>query len=554
MSSYHSDDSTEIRYNVREYHRSRSPGIRLPRAPSPHRGPGPHFIQTVTRDVRDPRPPVGYYHGHRPDERMTIVATRSRSRERRSPPAQPRVPAAPPAPQVVIHQPFVDQRRIADSSSSSSDESSRGSSRHRRRRHRRHHSHSRARSRSSSRGSHLDDAKDRWEVKRLQEQLEAIRKEAHRKDEQRQMERYNKEVAELAQARRELELRQRREEEELRNDRFRDEYELMHLKREIARIKREEDQLRIEKAREEKARLEKDSDELARLKRDQEARRQQKQREEEEEYRKYKAELERRIKEEEAEKSQKAREAEAKAKAALEELERIHAERKKKEEEERIRREIELKRLEEEKKAQEEAERKKKEAEEAIAAYKAKEAERLEKEKKEQEEREKEIQRVLQERLIASGLDEKAIEAIMKKEKIKPEKEEPNPDTTLARATYTRMSLRHVEIETLLDFKIDFERDPNDPSYVLIKRWVPEWEQEQLWQHTRRLREAREAHVVTSTSSSHRHDHVVMLEPTEHHRRHSHRRSGEFQWVREKPRSRSKSPGLLLYLAGGRPR
>jgi phosphoketolase len=37
------------------------------------------------------------------------------------------------------------------------------------------------------------------------------------------------------------------------------------------------------------------------------------------------------------------------------------------------------------------------------------------------------------------------------------------------------------------------QREPD--LFVLIKRWVPEYEQEQLWDHTRRLREEREMRV-----------------------------------------------------------
>jgi hypothetical protein len=399
----------------------------------------------------------------------------------------------------------------------------------------------------------------------MQEQLMNIRRENHQKEEQRQMERYSKEQADLANARAELETRQRREEEELRHDRYRDEYELVHLKREIARIKHEEESLKMDRLREEQAKLSKDSDELARIRRDQDERKREKEREEEAEYRKNKAELERRIRAEEDEKRDKATETEAKAKAALAELERIHAAKQKREEEERIRRELELKKLEEERKAQQEAKRKEKEAEEVIAAFKAKEAERVEKEKQAKEAQEKEFQRLLQERLIKSGLDEKAIEAIMKEKKVKQEKQEKqeDDDRQITRPTYTRMSLRHLDIQTLLYHKIDFEHDavspsrhtPNyqphtnpfqDPGYVLIKRWVPEWEQKVLWEHTRTLRQTL---VIEQRPAKHA-DHVVMLEPKGHRRKHS----TEYQWVREKSRTRSKSPSLLLYLAGGRPR
>ncbi len=81
---------------------------------------------------------------------------------------------------------------------------------------------------------------------------------------------------------------------------------------------------------------------------------------------------------------------------------------------------------------------------------------------------------------------------------------------------------------------------------MLIKRWVPEWEQKKLWKHTEELR-------LTITTDKHHHRHSsggnVMLE-VDTGRRHHRPRSGEFEFVRK----RSKSPGLLMYLAGGRPR
>ena len=85
-----------------------------------------------------------------------------------------------------------------------------------------------------------------------------------------------------------------------------------------------------------------------------------------------------------------------------------------------------------------------------------------------------------------------------------------------------------------------------DPNSVIIKRWVPEHEQAMLWDHTRRLR----------ISMGHRHDGgPVMLEVGGH--RHGHRRgshSGDYEFVRKRSRSKSPAPGLLMYLAGGRPR
>ncbi len=71
---------------------------------------------------------------------------------------------------------------------------------------------------------------------------------------------------------------------------------------------------------------------------------------------------------------------------------------------------------------------------------------------------------------------------------------------------------------------------------------MPEWEQDQLWEHTRQVRiveKKREEKVVVEVGS---------------HKKHGkHLKEDEFEWVRKKERRRSKSPGLLMYLAGARP-
>jgi hypothetical protein len=76
---------------------------------------------------------------------------------------------------------------------------------------------------------------------------------------------------------------------------------------------------------------------------------------------------------------------------------------------------------------------------------------------------------------------------------------------------------------------------------------VPEYEQDQLWTHTRQIRLVRE----------HEHaDHKVVLkiDDGKKHRKHKDKEDDQFMWVHKKTeRRRSKSPGLLMYLAGGRP-
>ncbi|KAK2729945.1 hypothetical protein CKAH01_09983 [Colletotrichum kahawae] len=257
-------------------------------------------------------------------------------------------------------------------------------------------------------------------------------------------------------------------------------------------------------------------------------------------------------------------------------------------EEKRFKTQIELQKYEEEMQKAEEAKKRDKEASDAVERYKKKEQDRIAKERKEKDEREKEFQRRLQEErqkeldrqakekkeredrereyqrrlqedLIKSGLDERAIAAILKKEKIQePPRPKPAPaDHALVasqRPTYTRMARKHLSIETLRTYRVEWELDTvsdlkvlifrsvfadisQDPDYVLIKRWVPEWEQDTLWRHTRALREKRSSKLVLEIED-----------------KKSHRHEPEFEWVRKKnDRKRSKSPALLMYLAGAKP-
>jgi len=224
------------------------------------------------------------------------------------------------------------------------------------------------------------------------------------------------------------------------------------------------------------------------------------------------------------------------------ELEVFKLEAEREAEEKRLKKEMELARLKEEKRKAEEKKRAEKEAEEAVKKYKEKEAERAAKEKKEKEERDKEYERRLEDDLRRSGLDERQIAVITKKEK----QIDPN------RPTYTRMSRRHLSIETLNRYRLDYEFDQvrnnhfrrempytnarQDPDYVLIKRWVPEYEQDFLWSHTREIRERRKPVLVA-------------IEGTKHH----HHSEPEFEFVRKKEHKRKPSPSpLLTFLAGGK--
>ncbi|EPE31754.1 hypothetical protein GLAREA_12510 [Glarea lozoyensis ATCC 20868] len=59
------------------------------------------------------------------------------------------------------------------------------------------------------------------------------------------------------------------------------------------------------------------------------------------------------------------------------------------------------------------------------------------------------------------------------------------------RPTYTRMARKHLSIETLNRYAVPHFIDKANPDYLIIKRWVPEYEQDMLWADTKKLREDR---------------------------------------------------------------
>jgi len=118
---------------------------------------------------------------------------------------------------------------------------------------------------------------------------------------------------------------------------------------------------------------------------------------------------------------------------------------------ERLKREFELKKLKEEKQKEDEYALAKAERKEAIEKYKAEKAKRL----AEEEERKKEYKLRLEEDLRKSGMEEDQIAVVMNKEGAK----KPSQTLESARPTYTRMSRKHLSIETLNVHRIEYELD-----------------------------------------------------------------------------------------------
>jgi hypothetical protein len=507
MSSYYSDeDELDIR-------------VRRGRSPAP-------VVYPEHRYRPAPRP---YYDGGQSSYLVPAVSGvnihRSRSTGRRSPPS----PA--PAPVIINNTRIYNDYEDDDYLALAPRQRERSTSRHR-----------------PSSFVSTRDPRDEYELERTRRELEQYKR-AHTREEY-ELERQRKELETYRmnemRTREEQELQTRRELEAYKRAHTREEYELERQRKELEAYRineirnKEEQELQTRRELEAYKRAHtREEYELERQRRELEAYRINEVRSREEQ------ELEKARKELEKYKIHATKE-DYELERTKKELEAYKLEKEREAEEKRIKKEMELKRLIEEKKADEEKERVKKESEKAIAKYKAEEAEKALKEKKEKEEREKEYQHRMEDDLRKSGMSEQQIAVVLKKDK----GVDPN------RPTYTRMSRKHLSIETLNRYRIDYEWDQvrtipsqtiiktnrraQDPDFVLIKRWVPEYEQDFLWAHTKQIREARRP---------------VMLAIEDAGRHHHHSGETEFAIVKKKKHERRPSPSpLLTFLAGGKAR
>lgn len=270
-------------------------------------------------------------------------------------------------------------------------------------------------------------------------------------------------------------------------------------------------------------------------------------------------------------------------------------------ERDRIIKEHALAELEKKQAAEAAAEARKKADAEAVARWHVEQAEKAAKEKAKKEEEERELRNKMRERLLASGVPEHQIQAMIDGKRPAPPQVLPQPMPMMRPGmipppppmhhphphphpgphphppaavpvppnsnTYTRMSRKHLSIEALRARAIEYELDKvctchespsfpicpawsvtnmiplsplKNPDYIIIKRWVPAEEQKDLWTLTRVIRDDREK--ITTT--------LTVQDRSRHHHRDKSR--DNLVLVRKTKRERSRSPSVLMYLAGAR--
>ncbi|KAG2418256.1 hypothetical protein HFD88_001357 [Aspergillus terreus] len=197
-------------------------------------------------------------------------------------------------------------------------------------------------------------------------------------------------------------------------------------------------------------------------------------------------------------------EEEVKAKLHERKLKELQQKIEEEEERERIKKEI---RDEEARLALEKAEKEKKLAlmkqaaieEWKLAEEKRKIAEREAKEKADEE---------FRNRLRAEfGYTEEEIEKLLKKKEDKEkdkgkEKKDDKDDEKEEedhRRTWIKVHRKYLLPDTLIAYRLPWDWDEHDRNYIIIKQWITEDMQEELFSHTRRIREGK---LVTQTSSS----------------------------------------------------
>ncbi|KAJ5517629.1 hypothetical protein N7453_000051 [Penicillium expansum] len=117
------------------------------------------------------------------------------------------------------------------------------------------------------------------------------------------------------------------------------------------------------------------------------------------------------------------------------------------------------------------------------------------------QEHNKQKKKEFRDHLSSMGYSEEEIELIMKKKKkekkAKKEKKEKKKEET--NPTWIRVHHKHLLPETLIAYNLPWDWDEHNHNYIVIKKLITEDFQEDLFSHTRRIREEK---VVTQTSHS----------------------------------------------------
>ncbi|KEF53959.1 uncharacterized protein A1O9_09754 [Exophiala aquamarina CBS 119918] len=177
-----------------------------------------------------------------------------------------------------------------------------------------------------------------------------------------------------------------------------------------------------------------------------------------------------------------------------------------------------------------EEERKKKEAEELRRKVLKDEEERQKKEKEKKKAEEEEFERKVKEKFMKAGYSPDYIEEVLHKKK----EEKATLAIDLHRPTYIKVNRKYLHPDTLDAYGLPWEWDGRDEEYIIIKKYIDHSLQDELFEHTRKLKERKliTGPYVKETKT------ITTLTPND-----TFVKKGDKMYVvREKSQTRSKSP------------
>ncbi|EXJ94102.1 hypothetical protein A1O1_02495 [Capronia coronata CBS 617.96] len=156
-----------------------------------------------------------------------------------------------------------------------------------------------------------------------------------------------------------------------------------------------------------------------------------------------------------------------------------------------------------------EEERKKKDAEELRQKILKDEEEKARKEKEKKKAEDEEFERKVKEKFMKAGYSSEYIEEVLHKKK----SEQASLAIDLHRPTYIKVNRKYLHPDTLDAYGLPWEWDGRDDEYIIIKKYIDHTLQDELFEHTRRLKDRKlitgpyikETKVVTKLSPN---DHV----------------------------------------------
>ncbi|KAI1614877.1 hypothetical protein EDD36DRAFT_166967 [Exophiala viscosa] len=174
-----------------------------------------------------------------------------------------------------------------------------------------------------------------------------------------------------------------------------------------------------------------------------------------------------------------------------------------------------------------EEEKKKKEQKELRERILREEEERLKKEKEKKKAEEEEFERKVKEKFMNAGYSPEYVEEILHKKK----QERATLAIDLHRPTFIKVNRKYLHPDTLDYYGLPWEWDSRDTEYIIIKKYIDNTFQDELFEHTRRLKERK---LITTGPYVKETTKITTLVPNEYVKK------GDKMYV---VRSKSKSPG-----------